>query len=162
MQPYNPYAAPGAVQSDLKYFEADPRHSLADPWARFVANIVDSLFGVCMFVPAFLVGGLGGKGGNEAAVGAAFLLGAAVWIVVATYLALSGQSVGKKLLGLRVVRADGSPVGLLRLILLRNVANSLLGLIPFYGLVDALMIFGERRQCIHDRLADTLVVKVQG
>jgi hypothetical protein len=27
------------------------------------------------------------------------------------------------------------------------------------GLVDALMIFGEPRRCIHDKLADTIVIK---
>jgi hypothetical protein len=28
-----------------------------------------------------------------------------------------------------------------------------------YELIDALMIYGESRQCLHDRIADTIVVK---
>jgi hypothetical protein len=28
-----------------------------------------------------------------------------------------------------------------------------------YGLVDVLLIFGEARQCVHDKLADTIVIK---
>jgi uncharacterized RDD family membrane protein YckC len=58
-----------------------------------------------------------------------------------------------------VVRTDGTPVSLGRIFLLRNVVNGLLGFIPLYSLVDVLFIFGERRQCLHDRLADTIVVK---
>jgi len=36
--------------------------------------------------------------------------------------------------------------------------NSLISIVPLYGLVDALFIFGESRQCLHDRLADTFVI----
>jgi len=38
-----------------------------------------------------------------------------------------------------------------------------LGLIPvigyIFGLVDSLLIFGEPRQCLHDKFADTIVIK---
>jgi uncharacterized RDD family membrane protein YckC len=36
--------------------------------------------------------------------------------------------------------------------------NGLLAFIPLYVLVDFLLIFGEERQCVHDKLADTIVV----
>ena len=42
---------------------------------------------------------------------------------------------------------------------LRNVVNGLLGIIPLYGIIDALFIFGESRQCLHDKIADTIVIK---
>jgi uncharacterized RDD family membrane protein YckC len=58
-----------------------------------------------------------------------------------------------------VVRSDGSPVSLGRIFWLRNVVNILLGIIPFYSLIDSLLIFGETRQCVHDKLADTIVVR---
>jgi uncharacterized RDD family membrane protein YckC len=66
---------------------------------------------------------------------------------------------GKRLLEIRVVRSDGAQASLGRIFLLRNVVNGLLGFIPLYALVDVLFIFSEQRQCIHDRLADTIVVK---
>ena len=46
-----------------------------------------------------------------------------------------------------------------RLFWLRNVVNGALAIIPLYGLIDVLFIFAEQRQCLHDKLADTIVVK---
>jgi len=31
--------------------------------------------------------------------------------------------------------------------------------IPLYGFIEVLFIFGESRQCLHDKLADTIVIK---
>jgi len=66
---------------------------------------------------------------------------------------------GKRLLEIRVVRSDGSQASLGRIFWLRNVVNGLLGIIPLYAIIDVLFIFGQRRQCIHDLIADTIVVK---
>ena len=65
----------------------------------------------------------------------------------------------KRMLEIRVVRSDGSQASLGRIFWLRNVVNCLLGIIPLYSIIDLLFIFGERRQCIHDLIADTIVVK---
>jgi uncharacterized RDD family membrane protein YckC len=63
------------------------------------------------------------------------------------------------MLGIKVVRTDGSPASLGRIFWLRNVVNGLMGLLPLYQFIDWLFIFGESRQCLHDKLADTMVVK---
>jgi len=76
-------------------------------------------------------------------------------LLVARY----GQTIAKRLLEIRVVRSDGSQASLGRIFWLRNVVNGLLSMIPLYGIIDILLIFGERRQCIHDLIADTIVVK---
>jgi hypothetical protein len=39
--------------------------------------------------------------------------------------------------------------------------NGLLGIIPFYGFVDVLFIFGQERRCLHDLIAGTRVVQGQ-
>jgi uncharacterized RDD family membrane protein YckC len=63
------------------------------------------------------------------------------------------------MIGIKVVRSDGSKASLGRIFWLRNFVNGLLGIIPFYQLIDILFIFGDQRQCLHDKIADTIVVK---
>jgi uncharacterized RDD family membrane protein YckC len=67
------------------------------------------------------------------------------------------------MLGIRVVRRDGSHCGLARIFFARYLPVTLLGAVPFVGglvsLVDALLIFRDDRRCLHDEIADTIVVK---
>jgi len=81
------------------------------------------------------------------------------------YLARDGQTLGKKALGIRIVRDNtGEPVALLRLLLLRSVVSWILGAVPIVGglfsIVDACFIFRPDRRCVHDHIADTKVVVV--
>lgn len=92
------------------------------------------------------------------------LVAMVVWLVITLRLMQrSGQSIGKRLYRIKVVRKDGSPASLARLFWLRNVVSILPILLAevgiVYELIDALMIYGESRQCLHDRIADTIVVK---
>jgi uncharacterized RDD family membrane protein YckC len=74
----------------------------------------------------------------------------------------NGQTIGKRLLGIKVVRTDGSRASLSRIFFLRYLLNTLFMWVPLagglYALVDPLMIFGEARRCCHDYLADTIVI----
>jgi uncharacterized RDD family membrane protein YckC len=85
-----------------------------------------------------------------------------VVVVNCVMLHRSGQTIGKRALDIAVVRSDGSAVALSRYIFLRVVPIILLGMIPlvgrFAGLVDSVMIFGKERRCLHDYIADTIVV----
>jgi uncharacterized RDD family membrane protein YckC len=81
-----------------------------------------------------------------------------IWLTV-RYVLRNGQSIAKKMTKIKVVRRDGSPVSFGRIFWMRNVANGILSIIPLYGLIEVLFIFSESRQCIHDKLADTIVVK---
>ena len=79
-------------------------------------------------------------------------------------LAWRSQSVGKLLLGLRIVRfPDHAPAGIGRTFLLRGTVPFLLGQIPLLGLlfwaVDSCFIFRADRRCLHDLIAGTKVVK---
>jgi uncharacterized RDD family membrane protein YckC len=61
------------------------------------------------------------------------------------------------------VRTDGSRVSFARIFWLRNVLNTCFSFIPLvgglYGLIDALFIFGSAKRCVHDYIADTIVVR---
>jgi uncharacterized RDD family membrane protein YckC len=62
------------------------------------------------------------------------------------------------------VRSDGSAAGIGRIVLLRLAPIWLMTLIPVVGvimagLVDPLLIFRQSRKCLHDTIADTIVVK---
>jgi len=139
-----------------------PVGQLAARGDRFVANLVDH---VVIFVPAILAGVVGAVGGGH---GAELLLlggifgGLFMGVVIQLIAQIQwGQSIGKRLTRIKVVRTDGSPIELWRLLILRNLVMTVLanafGLI---GLVDALLIFTDARRCIHDYLADSIVVDV--
>lgn len=167
----NVYAPPKAPVADI-----DPAEGLvlAGRGMRLLAVIIDGIITmIFVYVPLLLSGdlkeasaramqtqdpmaiysGFVGAGGFMA------LIGFAIWCAI-TYVLVqrNGQTIAKKLLNIKVVRSDGSKASVGRIFWLRNVVNALLGIIPFYGLVDALFIFGERRQCLHDKIADTIVV----
>lgn len=74
-----------------------------------------------------------------------------------------GQTVGKALLGIRIARHDGSRGGAGRVLGIRYGVGYALMIIPVigqvYAFIDVLFIFGEKRRCLHDRIADTIVVR---
>lgn len=162
----NPYAPPRANVYDVNNAAGEVP---ADRGTRLVAVILDGLIFAAMVYLPLIIGGVvtgafSAASGTAAAVfgvgGLFALAGLIVWIwLTAKFVNANGQSIAKKMLGIKVVRTDGSPASLGRIFFLRNFVNGLLGLIPFYGLIDALLIFGEPRQCIHDKLADTIVIK---
>ncbi len=90
---------------------------------------------------------------------------AALGLLIANiyYLHKNGQTVGKKILGIKVVRTNGERAGLARIFFLRYLPVTLMGAVPYIGflvaLTDSLLIFRESQQCLHDNIADTIVIK---
>ena len=163
----NPYAPPTAEVSDVVE-EGSVEH--ADRGTRLGAAVVDTLVSAVVVLPLFFSVGAGMLNPDAWAAalfgvaGILTLVLAIAWIVYTIYLVnKNSQTIGKKLLGIKVVRTDGSRATLGRIFWLRNVVNAIPSLIPyigsFYGLADSLWIFGEKRQCLHDKIADTIVVK---
>ncbi len=100
----------------------------------------------------------------EALGGCAAFLGLAALVVWnCVWLHRYGQTVGKRAMRIRIVRSNGERATLGRIFLLRFLPVTVLGAIPLAGtlvtLTDFLLIFRSSRRCLHDQLADTIVVK---
>ncbi len=171
LPPLNPYAAPTARIDDFHNDQLE----LADRLMRLVAKIIDGLIigavaavvgiGAAITLPAMQKSG---GGSQETAMVIFVLIGGgallAILIVNLVLLHRHGQTIGKRMFNMRIVRADGSHCSLPRIIFARWLPVTVLGMIPLVGyfvsLADPLMIFRSDQRCMHDLLADTIVVKV--
>jgi len=171
MSEQNPYAAPTAEVKDAPTDDS----MLADRGTRLGASILDGLIAfLLVYLPLIVVVGFGGMIDESGQVNyAAMLTGAALMACLPGALLLigltwwlvhrNGQTIGKKLVGIKVVRGDSGRATVARIFWVRNVPFWLVSFIPIVGslfsLVDALMIFRSSRQCLHDQLADTIVIR---
>jgi uncharacterized RDD family membrane protein YckC len=124
---------------------------------RVIAGLVDiAIVAVGAAVVLFAGDSLSGDSSNVQGALGAVITGWALYY----YFALEsgdGQTVGKKLMKLRVVRADGRPAGM-REIAVRTILRVVDGLgVYIVGLITMLAT-GERRQRIGDLAAGTIVV----
>ena len=88
-----------------------------------------------------------------------------VWVVLnARLLASRGQTIGKTVVGTRIVDLQGGLLPFGKLLALRYLVPWIIGAIPSLGnlfnLADVLFIFARDRRCLHDHLAGTRVVNV--
>jgi len=160
------YAPPRAEVADLAPADGSP--VLAGRGQRLLAMLIDAavlvavswlvlrLMGVDMFDTA--AADSAARGLRDMVIGIVVLVA-----VQGVLLVQRGQTVGKLAMGLRIVRPDGRRADALRVLGLRYVLPYLLTpfttLLMLWSLADALAIFGRARRCLHDRIADTIVVR---
>ena len=159
---------------------------MAGLWLRFAGNLLDSLiYLVAFMVPAIALGAFPGTdpgptpaerwddrtwedhrtreavASDEDRLEAIALIGPLlVFVVQCVLLMRRGQSIGKCAVKTRIVdyRTGGHP-GFLRIVVMRSVLPGIIAqFCGFFGLIDALFIFGDDRRCLHDRMATTSVV----
>lgn len=160
---HNPYAAPAARVQDVPTEALE----LADRGTRLVAVIIDNLlvFGLIMamaiLMPLFARPGNETGGAVVAVIAVAALLGL-IGLNIA-WLYRYGQTIAKRWMGIKIVRSSGERCELWRIIFLRVLPLNFLSAIPLIGyvvpIVDGLFIFRADYRCVHDLLADTIVVK---
>lgn len=141
---------------------------LAGRGHRLGAAIIDAMIGFIYIIPIFYVSGIGAyvlKGQEPPYV---LLLGwgalgfAAFALVHGYFLKNNGQTIGKKIVGIRIVDLDDKVPGLATLLGRRYLSIFLFSLVPAVGglltLIDQLFIFRSDRRCVHDLIAKTRVV----
>ncbi len=180
------FTAPASVAPIV----ADP--TLADRGARLMARMIDWMLELLCAIPGGIVLGteviklaIEASQGKEpdfsqldlprVMLGAGLMLAMTLALLVLQVwmITVRGQTIGKRILGIRVVKADGSPAGFVNGWLMRELLITAIGIacsiIPFIGpillrpafhIVDWCLIFRDDQKCLHDQIATTKVVKV--
>src|SRR5262249_11321963 len=140
---------------------------LASRFVRLGAQVIDACISLIPIGIAFVLTQSSGESPTTTTIRVCiWTVGILVYLIVQTaLLTLRGQTLGKLLVGVRIVDYDdGSNPGFLRAVVLRNLVPGLISLLPCLGflfsVVDVLSIFGEERRCLHDLFARTKVVDV--
>jgi uncharacterized RDD family membrane protein YckC len=164
MADFNPYQTPSAYVEDVA---GEVEGELAGRGARLGAAFID---GIIIFPIALLLWYVFAPGifsGHKPTFLVSLSVGLfalAIWVALNfSLLARNGQTIGKKMLGIKIVRTDNTACGVWRIAGRRLLIPGLINQIPVAGLVfvfvDMLFIFRESRRCIHDLIADTIVIR---
>ena len=133
-------------------------------WLRLVAYIIDAvILNIVGFVVRLILSSvMGVQTPSSTGFDTVTITSGLVGLVVAwLYFALqesspAGATVGKRVLGLRVVRGDGTPLTFARATG-RFLAKFISAFILLIGYIMA--GFTERKRALHDMIADTVVIK---
>lgn len=144
----------------------DDRSPIADPGSRAAAALIDTMIPMLPVLVALPLGVAFGSGAVVQAGMKSVLVAALVVLTVnVVLLARSGQTIGKRALGLRILRSNGERASLGRVFFTRSVLATALSMVPLIGwlfaLGDLLAVFSADRRTLHDRLADTIVVDLR-
>lgn len=167
---HNPYQSPQAVVVD----QISGQH-LASRGARLGAAFLDGFLIMIVVLPVMYIGGYFSALFDAARSGQQLpFFDQLMWGVVGICLAFavqfvplknSGQTWGKKAVGVKIVDMDGAQPSLGVLLGRRYLVYNGVGLIPFLGglisLVNILFIFRADKRCLHDLIADTQVVNAE-
>ena len=178
----NPYQS--SVSGQHPSASSGPQE-LAGVGQRIGGALLDVVLSLLMMLPGLIIGGgmlfaaasqaeaNGGEPQGAAIaiggilVGGLIILGNGLipMVVNIVLISKSGQSLGKKIIGTRMVsQHTGETVGFVHGFLLRTFVFQLITGIPvvggFIALADIVFLFTEGNQTLHDRLAGTRVVRV--
>ena len=161
----SPYQAPKASVIDETIEARDGEFELAGRGTRLGAYLIDTFSYVILAIPLIFVVQQNPGTEQNAIIILTVLLIIALTIANFVLLHRYGQTIGKRMLSIQIVRSDYSRAGLGRIIFMRALPIGLLGNIPgigpFISLADVLFIFKDSRRCIHDEIADTIVINLK-
>ena len=155
---------------------AELRHDLQRPsatdqpkagfWIRFVGYLIDGgivgivqmLLGVLLGFILSAMGGLSDEGQTAISV-VSGLLGIAISLGYGVFfIGYCGQTPGKMVVRIKVIRTDGAELGYGRAFLREVVGKFISGILLCIGYL--MVAFDSRKQGLHDKIADTYVIKL--
>lgn len=142
---------------------AAPHFELADRGTRLLAALLDSIVVYVPTIGLILLGAAAGKGVGVLLVIVGILFALCIVVAQIVMLHQRGQTIGKRVLGIRIVKFDtGQNGGGVTNVILRSLVPGLIGWIPYigplFGLINICFIFAGDRRCVHDHIAGTVVV----
>lgn len=167
-QPPSPYGYPQAPPAGYGQMPVDPALAgmppLADSGQRFLARLIDLGIFIVLFIVLMVVTGTSVTDTGPF-LGIELVVGLCAFLYEALMLQSTGQTVGKKVMKIRVAKlADGSPPG--SAAWGRAAVYSFINVVPCVGvilwLLNVLWHLWDKpyRQCWHDKAAKTVVVKI--
>ncbi|MCW8880139.1 MAG: RDD family protein [Kangiellaceae bacterium] len=170
----NPYEAPQSRVAESVTTE----QVLASRWERLGAAIVDTILALAMVLPFMVVAFSNGDDSQwleqynwlfeenlpGIVVTTLYTFGAFL-LLHGVLLARNGQTIGKKIVGIKVVDYQtGKLLSFNKIVGLRYFPLWVVQSIPLVGgllsLINVLAIFGAEKRCVHDLIAGTKVVNV--
>jgi uncharacterized RDD family membrane protein YckC len=156
---YNPYTPPRdpMVQRPRARPLVISELRLATPGQRLLAKTIDlGLLGLALAPGSVVVLCWDTRVGTVLLLLGLLAIAVFQWAIIAT----SGQTLGKRWTGLRVITEKGDRVGFFRGVFLRvwimSVGSLLSGGVAW--LLDPFFVFGKQHRTLHDYLAGTLVI----
>lgn len=147
---------------------ADDIHLLASRWDRLWAALIDGITMMCIIVPLmYFTGGIDDIANDIEPSMTYNLFMSAMSIIIfiilhGKLLVNNGQTIGKKILGIKIVDLNGNLPTVKEHLLKRYAFYFISGQIPLVGpfisLLNLLFIFSKSKRCLHDHLAGTVVV----
>lgn len=142
---------------------------LASRWARLGGAIVDTIAIMIVSGPVMYFTGFWERAmsGNVPIMDTIIygLFGMVVYLALNGYwLSKHGQTIGKKVVGIRIVSVETNEiVPLKKIFLARYLPLAICANIPlagqFIAIIDSLFVFRKDKRCIHDLIAGTKVIK---
>jgi uncharacterized RDD family membrane protein YckC len=127
--------------------------SYAGFWRRFAAWIIDA---VILFVVGFIIGFIIAIVISPPT-SINLLLGAVLnFIYTIVFWTWRGQTLGKIVVGVKIIKTDGMPIGIGSAIL-RYIGYIVSAIIIYIGYI--MIAFNSKKQGLHDKIADTYVVR---
>jgi uncharacterized RDD family membrane protein YckC len=152
-------------------YQSTANMQIAGVGARIGGALIDAFFqiiGVAVCVGILFASGVLEEGQQLgpvqlAIIGVGILVALVPPIVNIVLISMSGQSLGKKAIGTRMVlEATGEPAKFVHGFLVRQLAFGFITNLPFVGafiaLADVGFLFSENHKTLHDRLAGTVVI----